>query len=351
MNDIKIKELTIGTDFPPFIAVEAGINHNGEIKKALEMVKIAKTSGAHAIKFQTFKTEEFIIDRSQTYTYESQGKKITESMFDMFKRCEFSREEWFKIKQKCDEENIIFLSTPQNKSDLELLLELEIPAIKVGSDDFTNIPLLLVYTKTKLPLIISCGMSNMGEIFSTLDAIGAVDQHYPTILLLTTSQYPTPPHDVNLRRLFTLKNAFPMLPIGFSDHTIGPLASSLAVAAGACFFEKHFTLDHNLLGPDHWFSEDPIGLEKWINSIKQSYLMMGSSILKATKQEEEMKNLARRSIFAICDIEIGDIFTEKNIGLRRPGNGLPPLFLPKIIGLKATKRIPKGTLLKFGDFG
>jgi len=347
---IKINNFSIGNRCRPFIMAEAGINHNGEIEKALEMITVAKNAGADAIKFQTFKAEELMADNKQTYTYKSQGKEVTESMLEMFKRYEFSREEWFKIKQKCDDEKIMFLSTPQNKSDLNLLLELNVPAIKVGSDDFVNLPLLEDYTTTNLPLLVSCGMSNLSEVFQALDTIGTLEDNYPTVLLLTTSQYPTPPNDVNLNKLKTLSKTFPNLPLGFSDHTQGVLASSLAVALGACVFEKHFTLDHNLPGPDHWFSEDPIGLTEWINSIRNSFLMLGGELIKPTIEEEKIKKIARRSITSIKDISEGEILDSSNIGLRRPGDGLPPSMIKQIYGMKTTKKILKGTRLSLNDF-
>jgi N,N'-diacetyllegionaminate synthase len=255
----------------------------------------------------------------------------------------------FKIKKKCEETGIMFLSTPQNHSDLDLLLEIGIPAIKVGSDDSTNLPLLKSYSATNLPIIISSGMSDLAEVYQALEAVGALDG-YPTILLLCTSQYPTPPEDVNLLKLKTLANSFPMVVTGFSDHTQGPLASSLAVAMGASFFEKHFTLDHNLPGPDHWFSEDPEGLKEWIGSIRTAYTMMGSAIVRATKAEKIMKKMARRSIVAICDINPGDPLTVSNVGLKRPGDGLPPFLFDQILESKANTNIHKGSLLQFGDF-
>ena len=168
MSEIQIGNHVIGKEQEPFIVAEAGINHNGEIEKAFKMIELAKKVNASAVKFQTFKAEEFISNKEMTYTYQSQGKEITESMYELHKRHEFSPEEWKKIKKKCDEEKITFLSTAQNRNDLDLLLELDIPAIKIGSDDFTNIPLLKDYTTTGLPMIISCGMSNLAEIYETL---------------------------------------------------------------------------------------------------------------------------------------------------------------------------------------
>ena len=349
MTKIKLNNHLIGHGCQPFIIAEAGINHNGEIANALKMIDIAKTAGADAIKFQTFEASGIVIDSSLTFTYKSQGKEITESMFEMYKRCEFSKTEWIKIKQKCDEAEILFLSTPENRSDLDLLLELGIPAIKIGSDDFTNIPLLKDYSSTGLPLIISCGMANLNEIHQTLNAIGSLEK-YPTILMFTTSEYPTIPMNVNLLKLKTLAKSFPKIPLGYSDHTQGILASSLAVAFGAKVFEKHFTIDKNLPGPDHWFSADPEGLKNWVDSIRTAATMLGSEEVKATEKEEKTKILARRSIVALSDIKQSESFNQNNIGLRRPGNGLPAIMIEEIFGKKSAKKISKGDLLKIGDF-
>ena len=345
MNEIKIGNFIIGQKKEPFIIGEAGINHNGEIKKAFEMIELGKKSGLNAIKFQTFSADEFIANVSLTHTYFSQGKKITESQYNMFKQCEFSKEEWYKVKEKCDKEDILFLSTPENSSDLDLLLQIGIPAIKVGSDELINIPLLKEFAKTKLPIILSTGMCTLDEVAKSLNAIGALDD-YPTILLVTTSEYPTPNESVNLLKFHTLAKNFPNIPLGFSDHTQGVLASSLACAMGASVFEKHFTLNHNMPGPDHWFSADPNELIQWVKSIRTSYIMMGSEEVKPTKSEEVLKITARRSIFAISEIKEGDEFSMKNIGLRRPGNGLAPEYFEMVLGKKSTKYFKKGEMVQ-----
>jgi sialic acid synthase SpsE len=345
MNEIKIGNFVIGQKKEPFIIGEAGINHNGEIKKAFEMIELGKKSELNAIKFQTFSADEFIANVSLTHTYFSQGKKITESQYNMFKQCEFSKEEWYKIKEKCDKEDILFLSTPENSSDLDLLLQIGIPAIKVGSDELINIPLLKEFAKTKLPIILSTGMCTLDEVTKSLNAIGALDD-YPTILLVTTSEYPTPNESVNLLKFQTLIKNFPSIPLGFSDHTQGVLASSLACAMGASVFEKHFTLNHNMPGPDHWFSADPNELIQWVKSIRTSYIMMGSGEVKPTKSEEVLKITARRSIFAISEIKEGDGFSMKNIGLRRPGNGLTPEYFEMVLGKKSTKYFKKGEMIQ-----
>jgi len=346
MKKIKFGNRKVGIDCKPFLIAEAGINHNGDLYKAFEMIKVAKNSGADAIKFQTFLADEFISDKTLTYTYFSQGKKITEPQIDLFKRCEFSHDAWFEIKKKCDSEKIMFLSTPENRSDLNLLIELGIVAIKVGSDELINLPLLKDYASTGLTMILSSGMANLNEIRNALKTVGALDG-YPTILLVTTSEYPTPIENVNLRKFITLKKIFPDIPLGFSDHTRGSLASSLACALGSCLFEKHFTLSHDLNGPDHWFSEDPVGLKNWVESIHNSYMMMGSGEIKPTTKELENRDKFRRVLVAITDINKGDKFNDKNIGLRRTSvkGGHPPSFYPKFMGKTSLKDWKRGEIL------
>jgi sialic acid synthase SpsE len=348
--EIAIAGRPIGSAHAPFIIAEAGINHNGELAKALEMIAIAREAGADAIKFQTFKAAEFVGDPAQTYTYRSQGKEVTESMLDMFRRYELPREAWFAIKAECDRQNIVFLSTPQNRTDLDLLLEIGVPAVKIGSDDFINLPLLRSYAATALPLILSCGMADMAEVHRSLETIGAF-KGYPAVLLLCTSQYPTPPADVNLRKLATLRAAFPGLTLGFSDHTQGPLAASIVTAFGAAVFEKHFTLSRDLPGPDHWFSEDADGIVEWVRAIRNAHAMLGSPLVQPTAAEREMRLIARRSIVAVRTIARGQILTMDNIALRRPGTGLPPDMFDRVLGHIATRELRAGELLKLGDFG
>ena len=340
----------IGVNTPPFIILEAGINHNGQLDLAREMIRVAKRAGADAIKFQTFKAEEFVGDPDLTFTYKSQGKEVTESMLAMFRRYEFSRDEWVAVKQVCEDEGILFLSTPQNVSDMEFLVELGVPALKVGSDDFTNLPLLKRYSATGLPLLISCGMADLGEVYDALEITGALDGK-PVLLMLCTSQYPTPPEDVNLRKLQTLSAAFPGLPLGFSDHTQGPLAAVMACGLGARVFEKHFTLDHDFPGPDHWFSENPVSASGWVAAIHTAYQMLGRHRVAPTAAERDMRRLARRSVTALWDIAEGEKLTEANLGLRRPGDGLPPKFIELIWGHKTTRAIAKGEKLNLGDIG
>ena len=332
----------------PFTIAEVGLNHNGSLERAFEMIEVAQKSGVNAVKFQTFKAKEFVSNESQEITYFSNGEKITESMLKMFSRYELSDDDWVKVKKKCDDENIYFLSTPQNISDLKVLLKVGVSAIKVGSDDLTNIPLIREYRKSNLPIILSSGMSNLGEVYNGIEAAGYFDGH-DVAVLLCTSQYPTKAEQVNLNKLHTLKNAFPNLIIGFSDHTQGNLASSLAVTYGAVIFEKHFTLDQSLPGPDHWFSENPETLKTWNDSIKSAYKILGNYEFVPTSDELKIKIEARRSLCVIKDVNKGDVLDEKNFALRRPGNGIQPILYDNFIGKKVTKKILAGTLLNWED--
>ncbi|MEO8949203.1 MAG: N-acetylneuraminate synthase family protein [Mucilaginibacter sp.] len=345
---MKIDNYIIKNYGTPFIIAEVGLNHNGSLERAIEMIDVAKKSGVTAIKFQTFKAKEFVSNEEQEITYTSNGIKTTESMLKMFSRYELSESDWSEIKKKCVKENIIFLSTPQNISDLKILLKIGVSVIKVGSDDLTNIPLIREYRKTGLPIILSSGMSNLGEVYNGIDAAGYFDGN-DVAVLLCTSQYPTKPENINLNKLHTLRNAFPNLTVGFSDHSQGNLASSLAVTYGAAIFEKHFTLDHNLPGPDHWFSEDPTSLKVWSDSIKIAHKMMGKFEFTPAIEELDIKTEARRSICAIKDIKAGDLFDDSNLALRRPGDGIQPVLFDIVLGKNSKNNIVAGTLLTWED--
>lgn len=344
----KIGAKTIGKDMAPFIIAEAGINHNGEVGQAKKMIVTAKEAGVDAVKFQTFRTEEFIQDKSEMYTYQSQGKEVTESQYEMFKRTEFSEDGWREIKRFCEEQEITFLSTPVSVEDVRFLMELGVEAIKVGSDDFVNIPLLKKYARFHLPVILSSGMATGEEIRASLKAVGA-GKEIPVCLMLCTSEYPTPAEDVNARKLLTLAEQFPEVVLGLSDHTRGSTAAAVAAALGAVVFEKHFTLDHNLPGPDHWFSADPGELKEWAEGIRTAVKMLGSGELKPTEAEKAQRKVMHRSVTAIADIEAGERLTEENLGLLRPGDGIGAMEWERIIGCKAKEEIKEGQRLKWED--
>ena len=347
MKSFSIGDKRIGPGWEPFIIAEAGINHNGDLKRAKEMVLAAKAAKASAIKFQTFAAKDFIQDRNLMYTYTSQGKEITEPILDMFERCEFSPDEWRELKRFCDENELMFLSTPGNLSDLELLLSLGVKAIKVSSDDFVNIPLIRKYAAKGLPMILSCGMATEEEIDITLGTLEKINPE--CCLLLCTAEYPTPPADVNIRKLTALRNKYDGLAVGLSDHTQGSTAAIMAVALGASVFEKHFTLDHDLPGPDHWFSETPETLKAWVEGIREAYRMLGTGEIRPTDKEMEQRNEYHRSVTTARAIRAGEVLDEGNLCMRRPGGGILGVDWDKVEGKKAKRDLEANVQITWDD--
>ena len=346
MKIIKIGPYKIQNFNKPFIVAEIGINHNGNLKTALKMINVAKNSGCHAVKFQTFKAEEIVQDRSLMFSYFSQGKKITESMYKMFKRYELDEKCWSTISRYCKKKKMLFFSTPQNISDLEILKKLNVPAVKVGSDDFTNISLIKKYLKHKVPLILSTGMSTEKDIKRVLNIKGISKNKI--IFLLCTSEYPTKHESVNINKLFNFKKILSNYSIGFSDHTKDNIASIMAVAHGCCFFEKHFTLNNKMKGPDHWFSMNPSQLKSWVNSIKNAYQCLGSNRLIPTKKEKVNKISFQRKIVAKNNIKVGKIIRESDIIMLRTKSksALNAYDVNKVIGKRAKKNFLIGETIK-----
>lgn len=343
---IKLGKKTVGEGFPVYIIAEAGINHNGSVDCAKEMIRCAKNCGVDAIKFQIFSAAEFVSSPKDLYTYHSQGKPVTESMLEMFRRYEFASDEWEEIFSFCKKQKIDFFATPQNPSDLDFLLTLvDVPAIKVGSDDLTNLELLGYYAKKGKPLIISAGMAYIGEIE---DAVNVIRNSGNTDLAILhcTSSYPTDAGDVNIRKMLTIRQAFNVVT-GFSDHTRGSVATIGAVALGASIIEKHFTMDKNLPGPDHWFSSDPKDLSDLVHSIRFIERALGDPQIRPTEKESDMRSLARRSIVASKTIKKGETITRESIDFKRPGTGLAPKYLPCIIGRKTKSGIRKNSQILF----
>lgn len=347
MDEAQVAQRIMDASGAPFIIAEAGINHNGDLTLAKRMVDVAAESDVDAVKFQTFKTEDFVMDTSIEYTYRSQGAEVTESMFGMFKRTEFTDDEWKELKVYCDECGIVFLSTPVTMDGARFLQGLGVGALKVGSDDFTNTPLIRDFASLGLPVMLSCGMADEVEIKATLAAAFSCS---PDIcLMLCTSEYPTPPADVNIRKLLRLHELYPNLVLGFSDHTQGHVGAVLAVGYGAHVFEKHFTLDHGFPGPDHWFSSEPAELRDWAAAIREANEMLGRKELTPTESELEMRVAARRSVVAMKLIRAGEVLNDSNTGLRRPGNGIRPDQWCEVLGCTALCDIEDGALIRFED--
>lgn len=346
MRTIRLGNKLIGDEEPCFIIAEIGINHNGDINLAKKMIDKSIECGVDAVKFQVFKAEEFISNMSSNYTYKSEGKIITESMFDMFKRYEFEANEWKEIFEYCKKKRIEFFVTPQNSTDLDFVLSIiDIPAIKVGSDDLTNLELLKYFAKKNKPIIISSGMAYLSEIEDAVNTIQNTGNK-DLIILHCISSYPVDVEEVNLKKILTIKQAFDTI-VGFSDHTIGHIASIGAIVLGAKVIEKHFTLDKNLPGPDHWFSANLDDMKKLVDGIRYIEKALGTGTVIPTKKEMGMRKLTRRSIVASTDISETDVITRDKITFKRPGTGLPPKFLKYILEKETKVNIKKNEQITF----
>ena len=331
MKRIKIYDKTVGEKC--FVIAEAGVNHNGDVELAKKLVDIAAESGADAVKFQTFKTENLVTKTSAQYK--------------MLKKLELDYEEFKELYNYAKKKNIIFLSTPFDFESVNFLNELDIPAFKISSGDLTNIPFLEYVAEKKKPIILSTGMATLGEIeeaINTIKNIGNKD----IILLHCISAYPAKLETLNLRAINVLREAF-KLPVGFSDHSLGIYTPIAAIALGAVIIEKHFTLDKNLPGPDHRASLSPEELKEMVKAIRLIEEALGDGIKKPIPEEKETKKASRRSIVARTNISKGSIITKEKITFKRPGIGLPPKYYKYIVGKMATRDITADEAIYWRD--
>jgi N,N'-diacetyllegionaminate synthase len=320
-TSIKIGNRRVGDDHPVFVMAEAGANHNGDLALAKELVVAAREAGADCIKFQTFTAAEFCADKTKTFTYKSQGKDVTESEFEMFQRLEFTRDEWAELMAFCGEQDIMFLTTVQDPANLQMMQELGLLGIKVGSDDFDHLVNLRRYAGTGLPLIVSKGMADLAEVDLVLKDI-APRTAGGMAVLHCVSLYPSEARHLNLRQLITLRQRYPNVVWGFSDHSPSTIAPALAVALGARIIEKHFTLDHDLPGPDHWFSMDPRELKEMVEHIRFAEQALGTGAVQPSEGESASRKIMRRRILAKSDLPSGAVLTEGNVSFKRAEQGM-----------------------------
>lgn len=347
MGTVEIDGRRVGSDQPCLLIAEVGVNHNGDAATALAMIDAIADAGAECVKFQTFRAEEFVNSSSETYTYQSQGVEVTESMLTMFQRLELAHDEFRVLFDRARARGLIALSTPTDTDAVDLLVELGAPAFKIGSDDLVHTPLLEYVASKGKPVIISAGMARAEEVESAIATIRAAGND-DIVLLHCVSEYPTPPHHANLRKIPALAERFGV-PTGFSDHTMGVTAALVAVALGACVIEKHVTLDRNLPGPDHHFSADPPELRELVERIREVEAGLGSAALVPTADEDDMALLSRRSIVAKADLAAGHVLRPGDLAYRRPGTGLVPAAADRIIGSRLRRALPAGSLILEGD--
>jgi len=344
---IKIKDRWIGEKEPVFVVAEAGVNHNGNMNLAKKLIDYAVEAGADAVKFQSFKTESVITKNAPSAQYHIRATGGRETWFELLKRLELKEEEHFELLNYCNEKGIIFFSTPYDEESADFLNKIGIPVFKVASTDLNNIPLLKRITSYAKPIFLSTGMSNLVEVRESVEVIlrGGNEQ---IVLLQCTANYPPRVEDANLNVIEAFKKEFNLL-VGYSDHLTSSQAAIAAIAKGACVYEVHYTLDRNLPGPDQRSSMEPRELKQVIMDIRLTEKVLGSFIKEVTPSEEETRDKLRKSIVANKDIKAGDKLTEQNIGIKRPGSGLPPKFYYSILGKISKRNIAKDELIRFED--
>jgi len=345
VRKVRIADRYIGEGEPCFIIAEAGVNHNGDLNRAKHMIEVASDIGADAVKFQTGKVDEVVTRTAPKAAYQKNLKEPSESQYEMLKRIELTEEEWVELGDFAKNAGIVFFSKPSYEGAVDLLMKMGVPAMKIGSGDVTYLTLLHRVARTGLPIILSTGMSTLGEIEDAMNAIHS-EGNADIILLHCTSNYPSSYADANLKAMLTLKQAF-QVPVGYSDHSLGITIPIAAVSLGACVIEKHFTLDRNLPGPDHKASLEPNEFREMINSIRIAEEALGSPIKKPVEAEAEMRMIARKSIVASVDIAEGEIITREMLSFKRPGTGLSQTFLELILGRKAKIDIKKDDIMRW----
>jgi N-acetylneuraminate synthase len=330
-----------------YIIAEAGVNHNGDIGLAKQLIDAAKDSGSDAVKFQTFKAEEVVCQKAKKARYQIDNTGNLESQYDMIKSLELSYEDFKELKKYADNKGITFLSTPFDCHSADFLDELEIPLFKIPSGDITNIPLLEHIGKKQKPVILSTGMSTLGEVEEAVEALKRSGNKDITLLHCTTS-YPAPMESINLSAMETLSYAF-KFPVGYSDHTEGITIPIAAVSLGATVIEKHFTIDKNLPGPDHKASLNPDELNSMVKAIRDVEIAMGNGIKTPTEAEKENITLARKSIVAKIDVSSGNKIKRDELSIKRPGSGIAPKYIGELVGQIVKKNIEKDQIIKWSD--
>ncbi len=335
-----------------FIIAEAGVNHNGDIGIAKEMVNAAVESGADAVKFQTFKADKIATKDSAKAGYQLENTSMDESQLEMLKRLELSESAHIELFTCCKGKDIMFLSTPFDEDSADLLDNIGMDIFKISSGEITNKYLIEHIASKKKPVILSTGMSSLEEVEKAVGWINTVwaglNEKHQLTLLHCVSNYPADFRDVNLRAIATMKKAFG-LPVGYSDHTNGMEAAVAAVAVGATVIEKHFTLDKTMAGPDHKASLEPQELRKLVSAIRNVERALGNGIKKPVPSEDTLRSVARKSLVALRTINEGSAITADDIAIKRPSAGIPPEFREAVINKKAAKKIEEDSVIKWED--
>jgi N,N'-diacetyllegionaminate synthase len=344
VKSITIGRRKVGPGNPCFIIAEVGVNHNGDVTLARDLVKRAVEAGADAVKFQTFKAESLVTPDAPQAEYQIRNTGMVESQFEMLKKLELGYDQFRELSELCDQCGILFLSTAFDEESADFLNGLHMPAFKIPSGELTNLPLIRHVATYGKPLLISTGMANLEEVGQAVEAARQAGCK-ELLLFHCLSNYPANPEEVNLRAMATMERAFGM-GTGYSDHTLGSEIAVAAVAAGACMIEKHFTLNQDLPGPDHKASLEPDELREMIVRIRKLELALGHGRKEPVESEKAVALVARRSLVAAVDIGKNVPITADMLAIRRPGTGLPPSAHDQVLGRTTSCKILAGTVLQ-----
>ncbi len=333
----------VGNDTPCFVIAEAGINHNGDLAMAKQLIRAAAEAECDAVKFQTYRTEAIAAPDAPMADYQRANTGLSGSQADLLKRCELGRKEHEALMEECRRCGLLFLSTPFDESSLDLLCSLGVQALKISSGDVTNFPLLQRVRGTQLPVILSTGMSTLEETEEAVHALRGADRN-DLVLLHCVSCYPAQPSDCHLPSMNILRERF-SVPVGFSDHTTGFDITIAAVAVGANVIEKHVTMDRSLPGPDHAASIEPGELRSMVASIRRVEASLAAGGQAPCPAELETAKVARKSLHTSVRLPAGTTLREEHLVAMRPGTGLSPSELPDLLGKKLRADAEAGTMI------
>lgn len=347
LESIEFGKFVVGSESPVFIIAEVGVNHNGDLNLAKDLISKAAECGADCVKFQTFKAERVVVADAPKAHYQLKTTDAGESQLEMLRKLELDKDFYQEVLKCCEREGVFFMSTPYNEEDLEFLEDLGVEAYKLASIHAAEPSFAAHVASTGKPLILSTGMATLGEIDQALRAIRATGNDQ-VVLLQCTTNYPSLPEDVNLLAMKSMADVFDII-VGYSDHTVGDVACVASIALGAKVIEKHFTLDKSLPGPDHTSSSEPEEFAKLVGKIRLTEICLGSGYKQPS--DIEIKNALgmRRSIVAKHDIAEGTDLKMEHFTFKRPGTGLRPSSLEQVIGRKTRRNIAADQLIDWSD--
>ncbi len=348
MNAVRIKNRLVGEGYPTYIIAEMSANHAGSIERAKEIIRVAKDCGADCIKIQTYTPDTITIDCDNEYFQIQEGTWKGENLYSLYGKA-YTPWEWHnELKEAANKIGIDFFSTPFDKTSVDFLESIDIPFYKIASFELVDIPLIRYVASKGKPIIMSTGMGTQEEIREAVEA--AYQEHNDRVVLLKcSSAYPALPDDMNLRTIEDMRERF-NLPVGLSDHSLGSLSATTAIAMGASVIEKHFCLSRDISNPDASFSMTPSEFSSMVSDIRKVEKALGRITYGPSDQEQDNLKF-RKSVFVIKDVNEGERFTEENIKVIRPGFGLKPKYFQDVLGKSAVRALKRGTPLKWEDIG